>query len=167
MKLFKNLFNRKNNTEQKQFYIFNPIEGEIISIEDTPDEVFAGKMLGDGFAIKPKGNKVYAPVDGEIKVLFPTLHAIAMETEEGIELLIHIGIDTVELNGEGFTKHVELGDKVKQGDLLISFDRNIIEAKAKSSITPIIITNMDKISDITMDYGKKSMGEKVVTIELK
>lgn len=167
MKLFKNLFNKKNDSKPKQFYIFNPIEGEIISIEDTPDEVFAGKMLGDGFAIKPKDNEVYSPVDGEIKVLFPTLHAVAIETEEGIELLIHIGIDTVELNGEGFTKHVEVGDKVRQGDLLISFDKDIIEAKAKSSITPIIITNMDKISDISIDYGIKSMGEKVVTVELK
>lgn len=167
MKLFKNLFNRKNISKVKQLYILNPIEGEIISIEDTPDEVFAGKMLGDGFAIKPKNNKVYSPVDGEIKVLFPTLHAIALETKEGIEVLIHIGINSVELKGEGFTKHVKEGDKVNQGDLLISFDKDIIESKAKSSITPIVITNMDKISDISIDYGIKLMGEKVITMELK
>lgn len=168
IKLLKNLFNRKSNaSKSKKLYIFNAIEGEIIPIEDTPDEVFALKMLGDGFAIKPNDNKVYSPVVGEIKALFPTLHAVAIETEEGIEILVHIGIDTVKLNGEGFIKHIEVGDKVNQGDLLISFDKDIIETKAKSSITPIIITNMEKISDISIDYGTKSKGEKAGTIELK
>lgn len=166
--MLKNLFNKKNNSSKlKELHIFNPIEGEIISIEDTPDEVFAGKMLGDGFAIIPNDNKVYSPVSGEIKLLFPTLHAVAIETEEGIELLVHIGIDTVGLKGEGFTANIKVGDKVKQGDLLLSFDKDIIEAKAKSSISPIIITSMDKVSSISVDGGMKLQGEKVVTVELK
>lgn len=165
--MLKNLFNKRNSSKLKELHIFNPIEGEIISIEDTPDEVFAGKMLGDGFAIIPKDNKVYSPVSGEIKLLFPTLHAVAIETEEGIELLVHIGMDTVGLKGEGFTAYIKVGDKVKKGDLLLSFDKNIIEAKAKSSISPIIITSMDKVSSISVDGGMKLQGEKVVTVELK
>lgn len=166
--MFKNLFKRKDDSvESKSLEIFSAIEGEIISIEDTPDEVFAGKMLGDGFAIKPSDNKVYSPVSGEIKVLFPTLHAIAIETQQGVELLVHIGIDTVELDGEGFSGHVKVGDKVQKGDLLVSFDKDIVETKAKSTITPIIITNMDVIEDISIDYGPKSQGEKVATIKLK
>lgn len=166
--MFKNLFKKKEQVEKESvFDISCPLDGEIISIEDTPDEVFAGKMLGDGFAIKPRGNKVYAPVSGEIKVLFPTLHAVAMETEEGLEILIHIGIDTVQLDGEGFTGHVKVGDRVKQGDLLVSFDKAIIEEKAKSSITPLIITNMDIVEEISVDYGDKDANEKVVTVKLK
>ncbi|MEW8973047.1 MAG: PTS glucose transporter subunit IIA [Tissierellaceae bacterium] len=166
--MFKNLFKKREESIKKEdISIFSPVEGEIISIEDTPDEVFAGKMLGDGFSIKPKGNKIYAPVSGEIKVLFPTLHAVAIETEDGLEILIHIGIDTVQLDGEGFTGHVKVGDKVKQGDLLVSFDKAIIEEKAKSSITPLIITNMDVVEDISIDYGNKDANEKVATIKLK
>lgn len=166
--MFKNLFRRKGNSaETKSLDIFTPIAGEIISIEDTPDEVFAGKMLGDGFAIKPHDNKVYSPVSGEIKVLFPTLHAIAIETQEGVELLIHIGVDTVELDGEGFSGHIEVGDKVKKGDLLVSFDKDIVETKAKSSITPIIITNMDIVEEISIEYGNKSKGQKAATVKLK
>lgn len=166
--MFKNLFKRKGDSEKEgNISIYNPVEGEVISIEETPDEVFAGKMLGDGFAIKPQGNKVYSPVAGEIKVLFPTLHAVAIETKEGLEVLVHIGIDTVGLNGEGFTGHVKVGDKVQQGDLLVSFDKDIIEEKAKSSITPVIITNMDIVENISINYGKKAANEKLGTIILK
>lgn len=166
--MFKNLFKKNKDSEEgKNVDIFNAIEGEIIPIEETPDEVFAGKMLGDGFAIKPKDNKVYSPVSGEIKVLFPTLHAIAIETQEGLELLVHIGVDTVELNGEGFTGHIEVGDKIKTGDLLVSFEKDIVESKAKSLITPVVITNMDVVEDLTIDYGTKSRGEKVARVVLK
>lgn len=167
-KLFKNLFKKINNTSKpKSIELFNPIEGEVIPIEDTPDKVFAGKMLGDGFAIKPHDNKVYSPVSGEIKLFFPTLHAIAIETQEGVEVLVHIGVDTVELEGEGFTGHVEVGDKVKKGDLLVSFDKDIIESKAKSSITPVIITNIEIMEDISVDFGEKGQGEKVAIVKLK
>ena len=124
-------------------------------------------MLGDGFAIIPKGNKVYAPIAGEIKVLFPTLHAVAIETTEGLELLIHIGIDTVELKGEGFTGHVKVGDMVKQGDLLITFDEEIIKSKATSIITPVLITNMDIISSISVDYGFCKENQIVATVKKK
>nr|WP_300003120.1 PTS glucose transporter subunit IIA [Tissierella sp.] len=165
--MFKNLF-KKDNKEAKEdgITIFNPIDGEIVSLEEVPDEVFSQKMLGDGFAIKPTGEKVYAPIAGEIKVLFPTLHAIAIETKDGLELLVHIGIDTVELKGEGFEAHVKLGDKVKAGDLLVSFNKKIIEDNGKATITPVIITNMDLVKDLSMDYGVKNANDKVAVAKI-
>nr|WP_045014925.1 glucose PTS transporter subunit IIA [Clostridium haemolyticum] len=151
----------------KNVDIINPIEGEIINITEVPDEVFSGKALGDGFAIKPKEGKVISPIDGEIAVLFPTKHAIAIKGDNGLELLVHIGIDTVNLNGEGFTTHISQGDKVKKGDLMITFDKKTIESKAKSSVTPIVITNMDIVEKISVNYGRKAQGDNVATIKFK
>ncbi|WP_231169337.1 glucose PTS transporter subunit IIA [Clostridium botulinum] len=151
----------------KNVDIINPIEGEIINITEVPDEVFSGKALGDGFAIKPKEGKVISPIDGEIAVLFPTKHAIAIKGDNGLELLVHIGIDTVNLNGEGFTTHISQGDKVKKGDLIITFDKKTIESKAKSSVTPIVITNMDIVEKISVNYGRKAQGDNVATIKFK
>lgn len=165
--MFKNLFKKDNKeVRNEDIVIYNPVDGEVVKLDDVPDEVFSQKMLGDGFAIKPSGEKVFAPVAGEIKVLFPTLHAIAIETKEGLELLIHIGIDTVELKGDGFQAHVKLGDKVKAGDLLVSFNKKIIEDNGKDTITPIIITNMDRVKDLNIDYGVKNANEKVAVVKL-
>lgn len=164
--MFKNMFKNQKKTTRltNEVKLYNPIEGEIISIENVPDPVFSEKMLGDGFAIIPTGNKVYAPISGKVKVLFPTLHALAIETQEGLEALIHIGIDTVELKGEGFVANVQVGDVVKHGDLLITFDKGIIESKATSIITPLVITNMDEINSISIEYGLKNEKEQVATI---
>ncbi|KEI13057.1 PTS glucose transporter subunit IIA [Clostridium novyi B str. ATCC 27606] len=151
----------------KNVDIINPIEGEIINITEVPDEVFSEKALGDGFAIKPKEGKVISPIDGEIAVVFPTKHAIAIKGDNDLELLVHIGIDTVNLNGEGFTTHISQGDKVKKGDLIITFDKKTIESKAKSSITPIVITNMDIVDKISVNYGRKAQGDNVAFIKFK
>lgn len=164
--MFKNMFKNQKKTTRltNEVKLYNPIDGEIISIENVPDPVFSERMLGDGFAIIPTGNKVYAPISGKVKVLFPTLHALAIETQEGLEALIHIGIDTVELKGEGFVANVQVGDVVKHGDLLITFDKGIIESKATSIITPLVITNMDEINSISIEYGLKNEKEQVATI---
>jgi glucose PTS system EIICBA or EIICB component len=138
----------------EEIHIANPIKGEVISLDKVPDEVFSGKMLGDGFAVRPLDNKVYAPVSGVIRVLFPTKHAVAIKTDEGIEVLVHVGIDTVKLGGEGFEVYVQKGDSVKRGDLLITFDKKIVEKKVKSLISPVIITNMDSIASISVRFGK-------------
>jgi glucose-specific phosphotransferase system IIA component len=146
--------------------LYNPLEGEIVPLEKVPDEAFSGKYLGDGFAIVPSGNKVYAPADGEVAVLFPTKHAVVILTQEGLEVLVHIGIDTVSLNGEGFTAHVSQGDKVKKGDLLVTFETEIIEEKAKSLISPVVITNMHVVENLTVDFGNKKAVEKAAEIKL-
>lgn len=147
------------STIGEDIQIANPIKGEVINLEKVPDDVFAAKMLGDGFAVIPKDNKVYAPVSGVIRVMFPTKHAVAIKTDEGIEVLVHVGIDTVKLGGEGFEAHVQKGDIVKKGDLLITFDQKLVQTKAKSLVSPVIITNMDLISSITVVFGKLSKGK--------
>jgi len=153
--------------EKGSYEILNPMEGEITDLINVPDEVFSEKILGDGFAVMPTGNKVCAPATGILTVLFPTKHAFAITTDEGLEILVHIGIDTVKLNGEGFTAHVKQGDKVNKGDLLITLDINMLKEKAKSLISPVIITNMDIVENVKVDFGNKKLGEKVAVITTK
>ncbi|MFL0267551.1 glucose PTS transporter subunit IIA [Candidatus Clostridium radicumherbarum] len=145
----------------------SPLDGEVVELSEVPDDVFSDKILGDGFAIIPSGNKVYAPMNGEITVLFPTKHAVAITTDEGLEILVHIGLDTVNLNGEGFTAHVKQGDKVKKGDLLLTIDLETIKQKAKSEICPIIITNMNIVENINIFKGVKKNGEKAADVITK
>ncbi len=147
----------------KSLEIVSPLTGKILSIEEVPDQVFSEKMLGDGLAIEPEEGKVVSPIDGRVVTIFPTNHAIGLVTNEGLEILIHIGIDTVELNGEGFKRIVEKDEKIKKGDLLMEFDVDLIKEKGKSPITPIIITNMDKVKNIEKSKSDKaSRGETVI-----
>jgi PTS system glucose-specific IIC component len=156
-----------NEVKSGSYSLYNPIEGEIISLEKVPDNVFSEKLLGDGFGIVPADGKVYAPADGEMVVLFPTKHAAAIRTENGLEVLIHVGIDTVNLNGEGFTAHKVQGDKVKTGDLLISFDKELVGKKAKSLTSAVIITNIDKVENIEVQFGNRKAGEKAAEVKTK
>jgi sugar PTS system EIIA component len=162
--MFKNLF-KKNKTVS----FVAPMTGKVIPLEEVPDPVFSQKMMGDGLAMDPTEGVVYAPVNGEIVQLFPTKHAIGIKTKNGLEVLIHIGIDTVSMNGEGFTAHIQTGDKVKQGDPLISFDLALVKEKAKSTITPIIITNGDVVEslekkDVTEANAKE---QELMTVKVK
>ena len=121
-----------------------PIEGEILAIEATPDETFSQKILGEGYLIKPTKGVVVAPFDAEVMHFFPTKHAIALKNADDVEVLIHVGIDTVKMEGRGFKGFVQVGDQVKQGQKLIEFDLNLIKAEAKSELTPVVFTNSDK-----------------------
>src|SRR5699024_3495881 len=120
-----------------------PGKGKIIPLSEVPDQVFAGKMMGDGVGFVPEDGEIVAPFTGTVKTIFPTKHAIGLESDEGVELLIHIGIDTVKLNGEGFESKVETGDTVKQGQTLMLVDFDYIKANAPSSVTPLVITNLE------------------------
>jgi len=133
--------------------IIAPISGEIVAIEDVPDVVFAEKIVGDGIAIRPTGNKMVAPCDGEIGKIFETNHAFSLESDSGIELFVHFGIDTVELKGEGFTRIAQEGQKVKMGDTIIEFDLEFLKDKAKSILTPVVISNMDEIKELQKMSG--------------
>ncbi|MFS1538454.1 MAG: PTS glucose transporter subunit IIA [Candidatus Phlomobacter fragariae] len=150
----------KNSTDNID--IIAPISGEIVNIEDVPDVVFAEKIVGDGIAIKPTGNKILAPVDGTIGKIFETNHAFSIESDNGIELFVHFGIDTVELKGEGFTRLAEEGQKVQKGDLVLELDLSLLEEKAKSTLTPVVISNMDKIKELTKLTGSVVVGETVI-----
>lgn len=120
--------------------------GTVVELKDVPDGVFSEKMMGDGYALDLSEGTVYAPVSGEVTMVFPTGHAYGMTTEDGVEILIHIGLDTVELNGEGFKGQVPAGTKVKQGDVLTHVDLDFIRSKGKSLITPVIFTSGQTIS---------------------
>jgi len=139
--------------------IYAPLSGEIVNIEDVPDVVFAEKIVGDGVAIKPSGNKMVAPVNGVIGKIFETNHAFSIESDTGIELFVHFGIDTVELKGEGFKRIAEEGQTVKVGDTIIEFDLPLLEEKAKSTLTPVVISNMDEIQELTKLTGTIVVGE--------
>ncbi|MFD2046425.1 PTS system trehalose-specific EIIBC component [Ornithinibacillus salinisoli] len=133
---------------ENEVLIYAPISGNIVQLEEVPDPTFSQKMMGDGIAIEPTDGKVVAPFDGEVVQIFPTKHAIGLVSDSGIEVLIHIGLETVALKGEGFETHVRQGDKVKAGEPLVTFDLEFIKEKAKSLVTPIVITNGDQFEGL-------------------
>lgn len=116
-----------------------PLQGTIVPLEDVPDSTFADRLLGGGVAIDPSGNQVVAPAAGVVSQAFPTGHAVALTLDDGAEVLIHVGLDTVKMNGEGFTVHVKNGDRVAAGQPLVDFDRSAIEAAGYKAITPVVI----------------------------
>lgn len=123
--------------------IYAPGNGQVIPLSEVPDQVFAQKMMGDGVGFIPADGKIVAPFDGTVKTIFPTKHAIGLESDQGLELLIHIGIDTVKLNGEGFESFVETDDRVHKGQVLMQIDLDYITTHAPSTVTPLIITNLE------------------------
>lgn len=156
--MFKKLFGKKEEPV-KTLQILAPLSGNAVNLASVPDPVFSEKMMGDGIAIEPSEGMVVSPVDGEIMQIFPTKHAIGLKAKNGAEILIHIGLETVSLKGEGFETHVQQGDSVKAGDNLVSFDMATISEKAKSTVTPIIITNTDQAASLNvLTEGKVERG---------
>ena len=134
--------------KEKGFVFQSPMTGMLISIEKVNDSTFASKALGDGFAIIPEENHLYAPFDGEVISLYPTKHAIGLKDRKGDEVLIHLGIDSVHLNGEGIKLFVNQGDQVKQGELLMQFDEEIFKDNHIDQTTPIIFMNGGQLPDL-------------------
>ncbi|MBB5335255.1 PTS glucose transporter subunit IIA [Pectinatus brassicae] len=149
--------------KKKLLEVSVPVQGEVIDIDKVQDEVFSSKMMGDGFAVEPQSDCVTAPCDGKIVLLSKTKHAIAIENQ-GVQLLIHIGLDTVELGGVGFTSYVEQGAQIKKGERLISFDKDYIVEKGKKLTTIVVITNMD---EKVKKLEKNLQSDAVLTIEVK
>lgn len=148
--------------KKKNLEVLAPMNGEVIPLEDVPDPVFSQKMMGEGVAIMPTAGKVLAPVDGDIVLVSDTKHAVGIRAKDGTEILIHVGLETVSLRGEGFTVLVRVGDIVSVGQLLIEVDLEYIREHAKSIVTPIIITNgTDK--EVQCSYTNAAIqGETVV-----
>lgn len=128
--------------------VYSPLKGAAVAMADVPDETFATDVLGIGAAVEPAEGKVVAPADGEVSTLFDTHHAIGLTLDNGMEMLIHVGVNTVELNGEGYKAHVSEGDRVTRGQTLITFDIPLIKSKGYSTVTPVIITNPDDYKSI-------------------
>ena len=140
--------------------IKSPLSGKVIALSKIDDPVFAGGAMGNGIAIQPSDNKVYAPLDGTVEFVADSKHAVGIKSDDGVELLIHVGMDTVQMNGKGFDVKVNANDKVKAGDLLLEFDREAIEKAGYSLITPVVITNSFEFEqkelclDEDISYGK-------------
>ena len=144
--------------------IVSPIKGKVIAIEEVPDPVFAQKMMGDGCAIVPEDGKVYAPFDATVEMIAPTKHAVGLKSKDGLEVLIHFGLETVELKGEGFTWHVEEGQEVKKGDLLYEADYEMFTQKKINLITPIVITSKLEGEQVKVKKGKHEVGDPIMNI---
>jgi len=145
--------------------LFSPLNGKIVKLENVEDEVFSSKTLGDGIAIEPSEGRLYAPCNAAVESIFDTMHAINLVSENGCEILLHIGLDTVKLKGKFFKTHVSEGDKVKKGDLLISFDIDGIKKAGYKTTVPMIICNSDDYSLIKCTASDKiKAGEKVIEI---
>lgn len=142
-----------------------PIKGNVVALADVKDEVFSSESMGKGIAIEPEEGKVYAPADGVISTFFPTGHAIGITTDLGAEILIHVGMDTVEMNGDGFEPQKSQGDKVKKGDLLLKFNIDKIKAAGHPVTTPVIITNSDDYADVIPTNALKiNSGDELIQI---
>ncbi len=158
------LFKKKENANKD--VIGAPVAGEAVASSEINDPTFGEEMLGKGMAIKPSDNKVYAPVDGTVALVFDTKHAVSVVSEKGAEILIHVGLDTVALKGEHFTAHVEGGAMVKKGDLLLEFDKEAIAVAGYDTIIPIVICNTDDYKDVTRMVGKTVQpGDTVMELE--
>lgn len=141
--------------KEKLVEIKSPLSGTIIDITEVPDAVFAGKIVGDGCAVIPSGNKVVSPIDGKIVTIMDSLHAYCIEGKDGINLMIHIGIDTVNLKGEGFKAFVKVGDEVKAGDLIAEADFALIAERGYATHTPVLLLEMDQIEECNCLKGKQ------------
>jgi glucose PTS system EIICBA or EIICB component len=152
--------------QKKNTNLFNPIKGEILDLSAVPDEMFSQKMMGEGVVINPSEGIVYAPCDGVIGTIFKTNHAVAIAADNGAEVLIHVGIDTVKMNGEGFKGFVKNGDRVKTGDKLIEFDLAMVKAQAKSHLTPYVVTNSADLQEVKIikTRGMQTLNTAIIEI---
>ena len=147
--------------------ISSPISGVAADITTAPDEAFAEKMMGDGAVVTPEDPYIYAPEDGEVAFVFETKHAVGFVTETGISLLIHVGIDTVKLNGEGFEALVESGQKVKKGEPMLKLDIDYLSKNAPSLVSPVLCTELEDNQRIhLLKEGKVKAGEPLFEIEV-
>ncbi len=150
MSFFEKIFSKKNknDSDNKEEIVLSPVDGKVIDLKNVNDPAFSEGILGDGLAIEPSSSQIVSPVDGVVSMLFDTCHAIGLSSESGVEILIHVGMDTVELNGEGFTSRVASGQKIKKGDPLLEVDFDFIKSKGYDIVTPIVITNMGQYKNI-------------------
>lgn len=155
MGFFKNLLGGKKETANQGLHeLYAPVAGEAVPISEVSDPTFGEEILGKGIAFRPAEGKVYAPCDASIDLMFETGHAVSFLSDFGAEILIHVGLDTVNLKGEHFTVHVHNGDRVKKGDLLIEFDAAAITAAGYDVITPMVICNTPDYATINIHAGK-------------
>lgn len=156
---------KKSNESTLRVDIMAPMKGEVLPLKEVEDQVFSSELLGKGVAIRPADEKVYAPCDATVESIFDTKHAIGLKTDNGLEVMIHVGLDTVQLEGKPFTLKTKVGDKVKQGDLLLEFDAKAIKDAGYSTVTPVIITNLEDGQDIlAYPETEKNVGDQLFAV---
>ena len=156
------LFGKK---EEPKMELAAPLAGEAVSISQVNDPTFSDEILGKGLAIRPTGNEVFAPCDGKIEMMFDTGHAVSMTSNDGIEILIHVGLETVNLKGKYYQVHAANGDQVKKGDLLMDVDLDKITGAGLNTVTPVLICNTDDYEKISLKKeGEVSLDEAVLSI---
>ena len=160
MGFFSNLFSKKETVNPNDMYA--PLVGQVVPVSEVPDPTFAEGMLGNGVAIIPTDGKVYAPCDATVETMFSTGHAVSLSAANGAELLIHVGLETVGLNGAPFTVHVKDGDKVKKGQLMFEADLAAIKAAGLPIITPFLVCNSDEYTTFEVTTGKDVTNADVV-----
>ena len=163
MGLFHNLFGKKEEVNPN--HVYAPLAGEAVAISEVPDPTFSSGAMGNGIAIKPTDGKVCSPVNGTVDMMFDTGHAVTLVSDNGIEILIHVGLETVGLEGKPFQVKVQNGQKVKKGDILMIADLAAIEAAGLPTITPVLICNTDDYTTFNTTTGKAVTNADVV-IEL-
>ena len=164
MGLFDKLFKNKKSG----LVLGAQVEGEAVALSEVSDPTFGEEIMGKGVAIKPTGNRIVAPCDATVDMMFETGHAVNLVSAEGgLEILIHVGLETVSLKGECFKTLKKDGDQVKKGEPLIEFDREGLIAKGFDTIVPMVICNSDDYASVTAQTGKKAEGDDVLTIEVK
>lgn len=163
--MLKNLFKKKEEDSD----IIAPLTGKVIPLEQVPDQVFSQKMMGDGLAIEPLNKDVLSPIEGEVVDVFKTRHAISLRAENGAEILIHMGLETVQLDGKGFDIMIENGQKVKKGDILATYDINTIAEEGYKTVTPIVLLNADDYQMTNVIDGQEvtAGSETLFTLEKK
>lgn len=155
-------FKKKDN----KLVLGAPAKGKAVALKEVNDPTFAEEMLGKGAAVIPSEGKIYAPADGQVGMVFDTLHAVSITTDFGAEVLIHVGLDTVKLKGGGFTGYVKAGDRVKKGDLLLEVDLDKVKAAGYDVITPMLVCNTDEFASVEGTAGKNvNPGDDMVFIQ--
>ncbi len=153
--------------KSKKQMVVSPADGDIVKLEEVPDEVFSAKLAGEGIALMPRSNTFVAPVAGVISKIFSTTHAFSIRTSNGLEVMVHIGLDTVELKGEGFKALAKEGDKVSVGKPIISADLAFIESQGKPIITPIVVNHEKELSINSDKVGTIREGEELMEVTFK
>ena len=146
--------------------ILAPVAGEVVPVSEVNDPTFSEEIVGKGVAIKPADNRIVAPCDGTVSLMFATGHAVSLVSKSGAEILIHVGLETVSLKGKHYTVHVKNGDAIKAGQLLIEFDREAIAADGFDTITPVLVCNPENFSEMRTYPGKAvRAGEKIIGLK--
>lgn len=150
MGMFDFLKKKDTTPENSPVKLYAPANGKLISIDEVSDPVFSQKMMGDGFAVIPTDGKITSPAAGKVLSVFPTQHAVGLLLENGVEILLHMGLDTVELNGGPFETAVKEGDEVTENTVISTVDLAALEAAGKDSAMVVVFTNMDKVADFNL-----------------